>query len=98
MFTGATLQVLKTGTKNNGTHWQITAKCSGCTAFTGSNNANKTLNPNGSNRLAFAYSKTKPSSASSAATINAHDVFTYWDHDFSQAGNIDFAQLVQRNS
>jgi len=99
LYTGATLQVLKTGTHgSNGTHWQITMKCSGYSTFIGSNNANKTLNANGSNRLAFAYSKTRPSSSSSSAMISVHDLATYWDHDFSQAGNIDFAQLVARNT
>ncbi|KAI0150803.1 hypothetical protein GGR57DRAFT_514067 [Xylariaceae sp. FL1272] len=98
LYTGATLQVLRTGTKTNGTHWQITAKCSGCSSFVGSGTTNKTLNANGSNRLAFAYSKTKPSSSSSAATINVHDVYNYWDHDFASAGNANFAQLVQQNT
>ncbi|KAI3319800.1 iron reductase domain protein [Xylariaceae sp. AK1471] len=98
VYTGATLQILKTGTHTNGTHWQLTMKCSGCSSFVASNNVNKTLNPNGSNRLAFAYSKTKPSSSSPAAMITVHDVANYWDHDFSQAGNIDFDQLVARNA
>ncbi|GAW17197.1 hypothetical protein ANO14919_066500 [Xylariales sp. No.14919] len=30
--------------------------------------------------------------------ISVHDVYSYWDHDFSTAGNIDFAQLVQKNA
>ncbi|GAP91573.1 putative cbd9-like protein [Rosellinia necatrix] len=98
LYDGAKLQVLKTGTKVNGTHWQITAKCSGCSSFTSTGSNVKTLNPNGSNRLAFAYSKTRPSSASSAAMITVHDTFSYWDHDFATAGNIDFDQLVVRNT
>ncbi|KAI8624153.1 hypothetical protein F5Y19DRAFT_336959 [Xylariaceae sp. FL1651] len=98
MYTGATVQVLKAGTKMNGTHWQITAKCSGCSSFLGANNANKTLTASGTNRLAFAYSKNKPSSSSAAATITVHEVYNYWDHDFSTAGNTNFAQLVQKNA
>ncbi|KAI0445206.1 hypothetical protein F4803DRAFT_194422 [Xylaria telfairii] len=98
IYDGAKVQLLKTGSKVNGTHWQITAKCSGCSTFTTTGSNTKTLNPNGSNRLAFAYSKTKPNSASSAATLSVHDVYNYWDHDFSSAGNIDFDQLVLRNS
>ncbi|KAI0104308.1 hypothetical protein GGR51DRAFT_522278 [Nemania sp. FL0031] len=98
IYDGATLQLLKTGTKLNGTHWQITAKCTGCSSFTTTGSNTKALNANGSNRLAFAYSKTKPSSASSAAMLSVHDVYNYWDHDFSSAGNIDFAALVTRNA
>jgi hypothetical protein len=98
LYDGATVQLLKTGTKLNGTHWQITAKCSGCSSFATTGSNTKTLNANASNRLAFAYSKTKPSSASSAAMLTVHDVYSYWDHDFSTAGNIDFDQLVQRNA
>ncbi|KAI1338158.1 hypothetical protein F5Y15DRAFT_133858 [Xylariaceae sp. FL0016] len=94
----AVLTVLKTGTHVNSTHWQMTAKCTGCTSFTGSSGTTKTLNPTGSNRLAFAYSKTKPNSASTGATIQVHDVYNYWDHDFSTAGNTQFAALVQKNT
>ncbi|KAI1170045.1 hypothetical protein F4777DRAFT_146362 [Nemania sp. FL0916] len=97
-WTGATATLLRTGTKVNGTHWQITAKCSGCSSFTTTGSTVKTLSATGSNRLAFAYSKTKPSSSSSAATISVHDVYSYWDHDFGAAGNIDFDSLVARNS
>ncbi|KAI1194182.1 hypothetical protein F5X97DRAFT_327844 [Nemania serpens] len=97
-WTGATVQILKKGSKTNGTHWQITAKCSGCSTFTTTGTNTKNLNPNGSNRLAFAYSKTKPSSASPAGTLGVHDVYGYWDHDFSAAGNANFAQLVTTNA
>ncbi|KAI0905701.1 hypothetical protein F4824DRAFT_95915 [Ustulina deusta] len=98
VYTGATAQLLKTGTRVNGTHWQITATCSGCSSFTTTGTSTKSLNANGTNRLAFAYSKTKPPSASTAAMIAVHDVYSYWDHDFSTAGNVDFDQLVQKNA
>ncbi|KAI1424296.1 hypothetical protein F5Y12DRAFT_715441 [Xylaria sp. FL1777] len=98
VYTGATAQILKTGTRVNGTHWQITAKCSGCSYFTTTGTTTKSLNANGSNRLAFAYSKTRPPSASTAVTISVHDTFNYWDHDFSTAGNPDFDALVQKNA
>ncbi|KAI5919410.1 hypothetical protein F4810DRAFT_503177 [Camillea tinctor] len=93
----ATLQLLSTGTGSNGTHWQYTAKCSGCTSFTGSGNQVKNLNPAGGNRLAFAFSRTRPSGSSPDSTIAVHDVYNYWDHDFSTAGNADFEALVARN-
>ncbi|KAI0836202.1 CBD9-like protein [Hypoxylon sp. FL0890] len=94
----ATLQLLSKGTKTNGTHWQYTAKCTGCTRFTTTGSTIKTLNPSGSNRLALAYSKTKPSQPySSSSPINVHDLFNYWDHDFAAAGNAQFEELVTRN-
>ncbi|KAL7620091.1 hypothetical protein AAE478_010641 [Parahypoxylon ruwenzoriense] len=98
MYTGATLQLLSKGTKSNSTHWQFTVKCTGCTSFTTSGSNTKSLNPSGNNRLAFAYSKIKPSQpASSSSPINVHELFSYWDHDFSSAGNTGFQELVARN-
>jgi hypothetical protein len=94
VYSGATLQVLRTGTHTNGTHWQITAKCTGCTAFGG-----KVLTPTGSNRLAFAYAKAKPSNpSSSSSSFSVHDVTNYWSHDFAAAANTNFAALVTKNS
>ncbi|KAI2469121.1 CBD9-like protein [Annulohypoxylon bovei var. microspora] len=97
-YTGATLQILTKGVKTNATHWQFTAKCTGCTQFTTTGTTTKSLNPSGSNRLAFAYARTKPSQpASESSPINVHDLFNYWDHDFSSAGNAEFQDLVDRN-
>ncbi|KAI0844900.1 CBD9-like protein [Daldinia vernicosa] len=98
VYTGASAQVLSKGTKSNGTHWQVTSKCTGCTQFTTTGTTTKTLNPAGSNRLAFAYSKTKPSQpGSNSSPINVHDLFNYWEHDFASAGNPEFQDLVDRN-
>ncbi|KAI0597095.1 hypothetical protein F4775DRAFT_265823 [Biscogniauxia sp. FL1348] len=94
----ATLQLLSTGTRANGTHWQYTAKCGGCTTFaTATGGQVKTLNPAGANRLAFAFSRTRPAGSAPDAAIAVHDVYNYWDHDFATAGNPDFDALVQRN-
>ncbi|KAI1365152.1 hypothetical protein F5Y08DRAFT_191827 [Xylaria arbuscula] len=98
VYTGASVQILKTGSHVNGSHWQVTAKCSGCSSFVTTGASNKTLNASGVNRLAFAYSKTKPPSASTATTLTVHDTFNYWDHDFSNGANTDFAALVQKNA
>ncbi|KAK6189422.1 hypothetical protein LQW54_013280 [Pestalotiopsis sp. IQ-011] len=98
VYSGATLQNLKTGTHSNSTHWQVTFKCTGCTSFA-SSSGNKTLTPTGSNRLAFAYSKSKPTTPSSgSSTFPVHDVTNYWNHDFASAANSDFAALVTKNS
>ncbi|KAH9890804.1 hypothetical protein F4778DRAFT_773068 [Xylariomycetidae sp. FL2044] len=97
--TATTIQVLTTGTKANSTHWQVTAKCTGCSSFTGSGSTAKYLNPAGGNRLAFAYSRVKPSNpSSSSATLNVHEVYNYWDHDFATAANPEFAALVEKNA
>ncbi|CAK7234219.1 hypothetical protein SCUCBS95973_008862 [Sporothrix curviconia] len=93
LYSGSAYQVFKTGTKNNGTHWQITAKCSGCTAY-GSNY----LSPTGGNRLAFAYSSSKPSNPSSSSSdFSEHSVIGFWNHDFGSAANPTFTTLVAKN-
>jgi hypothetical protein len=90
--------MFKTGSHVNNTHWQYTAKCTGCTSWT-TNGVKKTLDPKGVNRLAFAYSDTKPSPASSpSATMVAHQSFGYWYHDFSSGQNAAFASLVATNT
>ncbi|KAH8197440.1 hypothetical protein TruAng_008417 [Truncatella angustata] len=59
----------------------------------------KVLSPTGSNRLAFAYSKSKPSNPSSgSSSFPVHDVTNYWSHDFAAAQNVNFAALVAKNS
>ncbi|KAI0206596.1 hypothetical protein F4808DRAFT_454516 [Astrocystis sublimbata] len=98
VFDGAQVQLLKGASKTNGTHWQILAKCSGCSTFTTTGSNTKTLNPNGSNRLAFAHSKTRPPSSSTAAMLSVHDAISYWDHDFAGAGNTEFDSLVEKNA
>ncbi|KAK8098690.1 uncharacterized protein PG998_011931 [Apiospora kogelbergensis] len=98
-YTGATYTLLKKGTHVNSTYWQFTAKCTGCTSFKGSGNRNVTLNPTGENRVAFAYSRSKPSNpGSSNSNINVHDVTASWTVDFGSASNANFAELVQRNA
>lgn len=97
-YSGATYEVFKTGTRSNGTHWQFTAKCSGCTSYSGAGGSQRYLNPKGGNRLAFAYAAAKPSSPSSASSsFGVHDVFGYWTHDFSMAQNPSFNNLVTKN-
>ncbi|KAI1324192.1 iron reductase domain protein [Xylariaceae sp. FL0255] len=100
LWTGATLTPLRIGTQANGTGWQLTAKCSGCSYFMNENNAYTTLSSSGTNRLAFAYSASGPSgsSSSAASSLPVHSVYGYWDHDFSSAGNANFTQLVAQNS
>ncbi|KAF2110506.1 hypothetical protein BDV96DRAFT_604070 [Lophiotrema nucula] len=97
MYTGATYEKLTTGNRVNGTHWQFTAVCNGCTSYAGSSGT-IIVNPKGNNRLAFAFSASKPSSPSSnTSSIPVHDSPVYWNHDFSSGANANFADLVTRN-
>jgi len=96
----ASYTLFKTGTHTNRTHWQYTAKCSGCSSFLGgsSSSTRTTLSATGTNHLAFAYASSKPSNpSSSTSSIPVHDVYGYWNHDFSVAGNAAFASLVSKD-
>jgi hypothetical protein len=96
-YAGATYTLLKKGNKSNGTHWQLTAKCTGCTTYTGSSGATR-IDPKDSKRLGFACAAAKVSSASSnTSSIPVHDVYNYFTHDFSAGANTNFAALLQRN-
>ncbi|CAG8959881.1 hypothetical protein HYFRA_00013153 [Hymenoscyphus fraxineus] len=98
VYPNAVYTKFKTGTKVNSTHWQVTAKCSGCSTFIGSTNSQVTLPPKGVNRLAFAESNSKPATpSSSTSTFNVHDVTNSFTADFASAGNTEFAALVAKN-
>jgi hypothetical protein len=98
MYPSATYQILSKGTSVNSTHWQYTALCTGCTSYTGSNNQNVIINPKDTNRrLAFAYSRNKPSGTSTSAPLAAHEVHTAWYHDLAAAANPRFYELVDQN-
>ncbi|CAI6335988.1 unnamed protein product [Periconia digitata] len=96
-YTGATYTILSNGNRANGTHWQYTALCRGCTQWnTGSSTVR--LNPTGSSRLAFAYSPGRPSSPSSnTSSIPVHEVANAWSHDFSLGLNPNFQELLVKN-
>lgn len=95
-YRDATYTVLKAGTKANNTHWQITAKCTGCAYWTSQDGGSRFLNPNGSNRVAMAMSLTKPSSPNSnTSSIDYHFMHGYWDSDLRIATNANFATVVQ---
>ena len=99
IYPNATLEVLKTGTRVNGTHWQATVRCTGCVGYMGgSSNRQQRLNPKGTNKLAFATSNSRvPSPGSPQSTFPIHDVFNYWQHDFATASNVQYATLVTKN-
>ncbi|KAK0725789.1 hypothetical protein B0H67DRAFT_481603 [Lasiosphaeris hirsuta] len=95
-YAGSQYTVFKTGTKYNSTHWQVTAKCTGCTSWT-SDGGNRYLQPKAQNRVAFAYSPSKPSNPNSnTSNFPVHDVHAYWNHEFALASNANFATTVQK--
>ncbi|KAF1941532.1 CBD9-like protein [Clathrospora elynae] len=96
-YTGAAYTPLTKGNKSNGTHWQFTVKCTGCTTYTGSA-GETTVDPTGSKRLAFACASGKVSNPSStSASIPVHDVYNYITQDFSAGANANFAALLSKN-
>lgn len=95
-YANAQYTVFKSGTKSNNTHWQITAKCTGCATWTTPDGGVRYLSPRGGNRLAMAYSPTKPAQPNSnTSTISVHDVHDYWSSEFNLASNPNFATIVQ---
>ncbi|KAH7381736.1 hypothetical protein BKA66DRAFT_512591 [Pyrenochaeta sp. MPI-SDFR-AT-0127] len=96
-YTGATYTPLSFGNKSNGTHWQYTVKCTGCTTYTGASGVTR-IDPLSTRRLGYACSQNKVSNPSSTtATIPVHDVYNYITHDFSAGANSNFAALLNRN-
>ncbi|KAF1958870.1 CBD9-like protein [Byssothecium circinans] len=96
-YTGATYSSLSAGNRANGTHWQYSVLCRGCTQWNGANGLTR-INPTGTSRVAFAYSPQKPSSPSSnTSTIAVHEVANAWNHDFSQGLNANWAALLTKN-
>jgi hypothetical protein len=83
----------------NTTHWQVTAKCTGCTSWGDDDQGITTLDPTQQNPLAFAYSEIAPETpASNASSFGIHDSIGHWYHDFAQGVNPGFAGLVAKNS
>ena len=96
-YTQATYTVFKTGTKINSTHWQVTAKCTGCTSWTGKSGSKQNVKIKGDSRFGWAYSLKKPSNPNSATSaIPVHDLGQYFSLDVSKGGNKDFAGVVAK--
>ncbi|EUC48068.1 iron reductase domain protein [Bipolaris oryzae ATCC 44560] len=96
-YSSATYTPLSTGNKANNTHWQLTVKCTGCTAYNGSSGP-VYVEPSASRRLAFACSQGRVSNpGSTSASIPVHDVYNYITHDFSAGRNEGWAALLEKN-
>lgn len=96
-YPSATITPLSAGNKSNGTHWQFTVKCTGCTTYTGSSGTIR-IDPNSSRRMGYACAPGKVANpASTTSTIPTHDVYNYFTHEFQYGSNPNFAALLQRN-
>lgn len=91
--------MLGKGTFVNDTHWQYTAKCTGCTSWGDDDIGYTTLDATAQNALAFAYSQSPPDEPDNTdSTFTIHDSVGHWYHDFGNIGNADFDDLVSKNS
>lgn len=98
LYNNAKLERLTAGNKVNGTHWQFTAKCSGCTSYSGRSGGTTTLNPKGSNRLALVISNGKPQQPTNPnSNLVMHENPIYWPQSFTEGANANFGELVRRN-
>jgi hypothetical protein len=83
------------GTFVNSTHWQFTAKCTGCTSWSDEVEGPHYLDPKGKNHIAWAYANVPPVNPGSRdTTFGPHDVYDYFDADFSLGNNAQFTSKV----
>lgn len=98
IYNTAQLQKLSTGNRVNGTHWQFTAKCTGCTSYSSRTGGTTSLNPKGNNRLALVISNGKVSQPSNGnSNLVMHENPIYWSQSFPEGANANFAELVRKN-
>ena len=93
----STYTVLKTGTHINATHWQITAKCSGCSRWGDEDTGYTDIDPSSDISLAFAYGNTPVDTPKDeATTFGIHDSLGHPVYRLSDAKNADFAAKVTK--
>ncbi|OLN94108.1 Cellobiose dehydrogenase 5 [Colletotrichum chlorophyti] len=79
------------GTVVNATHYSVTALCKGCTYWAPFGNDPTSLDPNGENYLAFAYSGVPVDNPeANDTTFGIHERVGHWLHDFESAQAADF--------
>ncbi|RXG43115.1 hypothetical protein VDGE_09058 [Verticillium dahliae] len=89
----ATTHTLLSGSGANATHFTVTALCRGCTYWSVQGSDPESLNPNGENYLANAYS-TVPVDypEEEQTTFGIHQGTNHWYHDFALAKQAGFEQ------
>ncbi|TIC91288.1 Cellobiose dehydrogenase [Colletotrichum higginsianum] len=79
------------GTVVNATHFSVTALCKGCTYWAPFGNDPTSLDPNGENYLAFAYSGVPVNDpAANDTTFGIHERVGHWMHNFEPAQAPEF--------
>ncbi|KAM0327420.1 hypothetical protein ACHAQA_005706 [Verticillium albo-atrum] len=88
---GAATHTLLPGSFVNATHYVVTALCRGCTYWAPQGSDPTSLNPNGENYLAYAYSNVPVDyPEEEQTTFGIHQGTGHWYHDFSQAKQASF--------
>ncbi|KAI6645098.1 hypothetical protein MCOR14_000544 [Pyricularia oryzae] len=97
-YPDATHQVLPTGTFVNETHWQVTARCTGCTQWGDDDIGVTYLDPSEDQYLAYALS-TMPvdDPADPESSFSIHSQTGHFVQNFAGGANEDFEDLVQKN-
>jgi hypothetical protein len=87
--------VLETGTHANETHWQVTAKCTGCSRWGDDDQGYTEIDPSAQTTVAFAYSDTPVDTpADPASNFGIHDSLGHPIYDLATGKNADFAEKV----
>lgn len=81
----------------NATHWQVTAKCSGCTQWGDADTGYGALDPTTQQSMAYAYSNTAVDTpADEASTFSIHNGIGHPVYNLTQGKNTNFAAKVSR--
>lgn len=92
IYGAAKYQIIPKATFVNATHFQVTAKCSGCTSWGDDDIGVTYLDPKEDQYLAFAYSSVpvdEPDNPESGFSM--HDMTGHWVHSFAQGVNPDLS-------
>ncbi|KAJ4361228.1 hypothetical protein N0V85_009426 [Neurospora sp. IMI 360204] len=94
-YTDSHYTVLKKGTHVNATHFQVTAKCTGCSSWGDESIGISNIDPAYQTTLAYAYGNTKVDTpADVQSTFSIHDSLGHPIYDLAVAKNADFAKKV----
>lgn len=89
--------VLKTGTHINATHWQVTAKCTGCSRWGDDDSGYTDLDPTAQATMAYAYSNTPVDTpADETSSFSIHQSLGHPVYDLSVGRNANFAAKVNK--
>jgi hypothetical protein len=94
-YNAAKVELFDVGTWVNETHWQFTAKCTGCTSWNDPAIGPRYLNPKGRNTIAWATANLPPVNPENPDSLfTIHDVHGYFEHQFDLGNNAEFEKKV----